>query len=191
MGEITPSNEPLPDAASVLAGTPEAWVLKFAPLIPKGQILDLACGRGRHGRYFLDQQYPVTFLDQNVSGVADLASYPTAKLVQYDLENKSPWPFKAALFSGIIVTNYLHRPLFPHLLAALKPRGVLLYKTFSLGNEQFGKPRNPDYLLQENELLTVFSERLTIVDFIQGKESNPNRVTQAICGIKTPNNESL
>lgn len=191
MGEITPSNEPLPDAASVLAGTPEAWVLKFAPLIPKGQILDLACGRGRHGRYFLDQQYPVTFLDQNVSGVVDLASYPTAKLVQYDLENKSPWPFQAALFSGIIVTNYLHRPLFPHLLAALKPGGVLLYKTFSQGNEQFGKPRNPDYLLQENELLTVFSERLTIVDFIQGKESNPNRVTQAICGIKTPNNESL
>ena len=186
MAEITPSNAPRPDTASILAGTPDAWVIRFAPLIPKGQILDLACGRGRHGRYLLDQNHPVTFLDQDISGVADLATYPKAKLVQYDLENKSPWPFEAGLFTGIIVTNYLYRPLFPHLLTALKPGGVLLYKTFSQGNEQFGKPSNPAYLLQESELLTVFSEGLTIVDFRQGKESNPNRVTQAICGIKTP-----
>ncbi|MFT7300241.1 MAG: hypothetical protein ACI89Z_000695 [Porticoccus sp.] len=90
MGEITHSNEPLPGTSSALAGTPEAWVLKFPPLIPKGQIFDLACGRGKHGRYFIDQQYHVTFLDQNISGAANLASYPTAKLVQYDLENNTP-----------------------------------------------------------------------------------------------------
>jgi hypothetical protein len=65
------------------------------------------------------------------------------------------------------VTNYLHLPLFPPLLAALKPRGVVIFKTFSLGNEELGKPRNSDYLLQENELLMVFSDRLTIVDLIQ------------------------
>ncbi|HEB26779.1 MAG TPA: SAM-dependent methyltransferase [Porticoccus sp.] len=175
-------------------GIPDAWIIKFAPLVPKGQILDLACGRGRHGRYFLNQNYPVTFLDQNISGVADLENHPKAKLMQYDLETPTPgsgyqekgvlWPFDVDLFSGIVVSNYLHRPLFPYLLQSLKPGAVLLYKTFSQGNEQFGKPSNPAFLLHENELRDVFEPALDIVDFRQGKESNPDRITQAICAIK-------
>jgi len=175
-------------------GIPDAWIIKFAPLVPKGQILDLACGRGRHGRYFLNQNYPVTFLDKNISGVADLKTHPKAKLMQYDLETPTPgsgyqekgvlWPFDVDLFSGIVVSNYLYRPLFPYLLQSLKPGAVLLYKTFSQGNEQFGKPSNPAFLLYENELRDVFEPALDIVDFRQGKESNPDRITQAICAIK-------
>ena len=194
MDEAIPSDRPLPDIPPSLAGTPDAWIIKFSPLVPKGQILDLACGRGRHGRYFLNQNYPVTFLDQNISGVTDLVSHPKAKLMQYDLENHTPgsgyqekgvlWPFDVDFFSGIVVSNYLHRPLFPYLLQSLKSGAVLLYKTFAQGNEQFGKPCNPAFLLYENELRDVFEPALDIVDFRQGKESSPDRITQAICAIK-------
>jgi SAM-dependent methyltransferase len=194
MDKATPSDRPLPDIPPSPVGTPDAWVIKFAPLVPKGQILDLACGRGRHGRYFLNQNYPVTFLDKIISGVADLESHPRATLIQYDLENHTPnsgdqnqavpWPFEMALFSGIVVSNYLHRPLLPYLLQSLKPGAVLLYKTFSQGNEQFGRPSNPAFLLRKNELLDQFEQAMDIVDFRQGKESNPDRMTQAICAIK-------
>lgn len=165
-------------------GEPEPWVTRFSSLIPKGQILDLACGRGRHGRYFLEQGYPVTFLDNDLSGVTDLESDRRALLVEHDLENGSPFPFRPAMFSGIIGVNYLHRPLFPDLLKALELNGVLIYKTFSQGNEQFGKPSNPDFLLKNRELIRILGQCLKIVDFEQGKESNPERITQAICAIK-------
>ena len=183
------------DLLSSPTGVPDAWVLKFSPLIPAGQILDLACGRGRHGRHFLKQHYPVTFLDRDISGVVDLNSHPKATLIQHDLEDETQekyilWPFGVGFFSGIVVTNYLHRPLFPYLLQSLKPGGVLLYKTFSQGNEQFGRPCNPAFLLEKNELLDVFSSTLKVVDFRQGKEPNPDRMTQAICAIKNPENKS-
>ncbi|MEH6466067.1 MAG: hypothetical protein V7722_00435 [Porticoccus sp.] len=196
MKEHRNGNKQQPSPLLSLAGTPDTWILKFAPLMPAGQILDLACGRGRHGRYFLKQNYPVTFLDRDISGVADLNSYPKAKLVQYDLECGTQeknilWPFDVDFFSGIVVTNYLYRPLFPYLLQSLKPGGVLLYQTFAQGNEQFGRPCNPAFLLEKNELLDVFSTTLDIVDFRQGKESNPDRMTQSICAIKTPDNKSV
>lgn len=165
-------------------GSPDPWVVQFSSLIPKGKILDLACGRGRHGRYFLDLGYPVTFIDKDLSGVSDLESHKGATLLKYDLENNNPFPFKAGEFSGVIIINYLHRPLFPYLLKALNLGAVLIYKTFSQGNEQFGKPSNPDFLLQQDELLRVFGQELKVIDFIQQKETNPDRMTQALCAIR-------
>ncbi len=165
----------------LVTAQPESWVLKFSSQIPPGPILDLACGKGRHGRYFLARGHSVTFLDRDISGVVDLLSHPKTQLMEYDLENNSPWPFLKNQFSGIIIINYLYRPLLPNLLTALKPGGLLIYKTFAAGNEQFGRPRSPEFLLQENELLDTFSQHFEIIDFTQGKESNPNRVTQAIC----------
>ncbi len=165
-------------------GSPEPWVIQFSSLIPQGKILDLACGRGRHGRYFLNLGYSVTFIDKDLSGVVDLESHPSATLVEYDLENNTPFPFEAGEFSGVIITNYLHRPLFPDLLKALNLGAVLIYKTFSQGNEQFGKPSNPDFLLQQDELLRVFGQELKVIDFVQQKEANPDRMTQAICAIR-------
>lgn len=160
---------------------PEPWVITFSSRVPLGNVLDLACGKGRHGRYFLARGHSVTFLDRDISGVKDLLSHPKTQLMEYDLENNNPWPFNKNQFSGIVVTNYLYRPLLPHLLAALKPGGILIYKTFATGNEQFGKPKNPEFLLKKNELLETFSQHLDVIKFTQGKEFNPNRVTQAIC----------
>jgi SAM-dependent methyltransferase len=160
---------------------PEPWVIKFSSRVPSGPVLDLACGKGRHGRYFFARGHSVTFLDRDISGVEDLLSHPKTQLMEYDLENNNPWPFHKSQFSGIVVTNYLYRPLLPHLLTALKPGGIIIYKTFATGNEQFGKPRNSDFLLQKNELLEAFGQHLEVIGFVQGKELNPSRVTQAIC----------
>lgn len=169
-------------------GKPDLWVQKYAALVPQGPVLDLACGKGRHGRYFLGLGYPVTFIDKDISGVADLFSqdkspYSNAntQLIKHNLENNSPWPFHPNQFSGIVVTNYLYRPLLSQLITTLKPGGIIIYKTFAKGNEQFGKPKNPDFLLQENELRTVFNKQFQEIAFFQGQEMNPDRITQAIC----------
>ena len=176
---------------------PDPWVEKYAILVPQGPVLDLACGKGRHGRYFLGLGYPVTFLDKDISGVADLFSQgysshsnsphnntntnTNTQLVKHDLENNSPWPFHSNQFSGIVVTNYLYRPLLPQLTTTLKPGGIIIYKTFAAGNEQFGKPKNPDFLLRENELRTALNKQFREIAFFQGREMNPDRITQAIC----------
>jgi SAM-dependent methyltransferase len=117
-----------------------------------GKVLDLAAGNGRHTRYFNGLGYQVTAVDRNVSSLQDLAA-AGVEVLAADLENGSPWPLGGRQFDGIIVTNYLHRPLFPHLAAALAPGGVLIYETFGIGNERFGKPSNSNFLLRPGELL--------------------------------------
>lgn len=129
------------------------WVQSHAGLLTVGgRILDLAAGRGRHTRYFKGLGLQVTALDRDISGLGDLAA-GGVEVLAADLEDGSPWPLGERQFDGIIVTNYLHRPLFPHLAAALAPKGVLIYETFGIGNERFGKPSNPDFLLRPGELL--------------------------------------
>jgi SAM-dependent methyltransferase len=165
---------------------PEPWVTAFSHLIPPGTVLDLACGKGRHGRYLLDLGYQVTFLDRDISGVSNLTHHTKAQIMKYDLENGNPWPFPDNQFSGIIVVNYLYRPLLPYLTNALKPNGIIVYKTFAVGNEKFGRPKNPKFLLQDNELLDMLGQDFEVIDFRQGKEMNPDRITQAIC-VRRPN----
>lgn len=174
-------------------GKPDPWVQRHAELVPSGPVLDLACGKGRHGRFFLELGYPVTFIDKDISGVTDLFSQDNSphnhspyniantQLIKHDLENNSPWPFHTNQFSGVVVTNYLHRPLLSQLITTLKPGGIIIYKTFSAGNEQFGKPKNPDFLLKENELRSAFNKQFQEIAFFQGREMNPDRITQAIC----------
>ena len=162
---------------------PDKWLIRHAALIPQGEVLDLACGAGRHGRYCLDKDYRVTFIDRDITCLRDLKDNPQANLLEYDLE-ASPWPFQPRQFSGIVVSNYLHRPLFPAIIDALTSGGVLLYQTFAVGNEQYGKPSSPDFLLGENELRDVFSKTLQVIDFQQGYRPNPDRVTQGICAVK-------
>ena len=117
-----------------------------------GNVLDLAAGGGRHASYFNDLGFKVTALDRDVSALGALAAQDV-EVIAADLEDGSPWPLDGRQFDGIAVTNYLHRPLFPHLAAALAPGGVLIYETFGLGNARFGKPSNPDFLLRPGELL--------------------------------------
>ena len=136
------------------------WVRRFAHLLPKsGPILDLACGGGRHGRWLLEQGHSVVFVDRDLSGLEDLGQTERCRIVVFDLEAETgPADFVSMVhdhigaLAGIVVTNYLHRPLLPLLPNLLGEDGVLLYETFAIGNERFGRPKNPDFLLKENEL---------------------------------------
>ena len=111
---------------------PSPWVKRFAPMIPAGgSVLDLACGNGRHARYLAGRGHPVIALDRDVAAVADLAASPTVRVIEADLEDGSGWPLEGRRFDGIVVVNYLFRPLFPHLLDGLAEGGVLIYETFA------------------------------------------------------------
>jgi SAM-dependent methyltransferase len=128
-------------------------VKRWAHAIPPGEALDLACGGGRHARLLASLGHPVLALDRDAASLAQAAGAGITTL-QYDLEEEgAAWPFAPGRFAGIVVTNYLHRPLFAHLANALAPGGILVYETFAQGNERFGKPSNPAFLLAPGELL--------------------------------------
>ncbi len=138
-----------------IADAVSPWVRRWAPLAPPGAVLDLACGNGRHARLFARLGHDVLALDRDGAALAAAAG-PGIATVQLDLEDAAlVWPFDAAAFGTIVVTNYLHRPLFAHLAASLAPDGVLIYETFAQGNEVLGKPSNPAFLLAEGELLAL------------------------------------
>lgn len=155
------------------------WVARFAPLAAAGgSVLDLACGGGRHCRLFLARGHAVTGIDRDIAAT----QAPGAELIAADLEDGSPWPLAGRRFDAVVVTNYLWRPLFPALLAALAEGGVLIYETFALGNEAFGRPRNPDHLLARGELLRL-AAGLTVVAFEDGIIEN-RAVVQRLCAVK-------
>jgi SAM-dependent methyltransferase len=144
-------------------GLPSPWIVQWAGLIAAGAaVLDVAAGSGRHSRYFAERGCIVTSIDKDLSG---LAPHPAIEAIQTDLEDGSPWPLGGRTFDGVIVTNYLHRPLFPMLLAAMAPAGVLIYETFMEGNERFGRPTRPDFLLKEGELLELARGTLSVVAY--------------------------
>lgn len=150
---------------------PSAWVERFASLVVgSGTVLDIACGSGRHAALFARLGHRVTALDRDISRLADTAAI---EVIETDLEDEKPWPLPGRRFDGIVVTNYLHRPLFPILVDSLAPGGVLIYETFALGNEKFGRPRNPDFLLRNNELLDAFAGKLTVVAYEGGVVNRP------------------
>jgi len=150
---------------------PSRWVARFAPLIPPGGlVLDLAAGGGRHTRLLLDRGHSVRAVDRDTGALRRLAG-PRCEIVELDLETAGPWPLGAG-YDGIVVANYLYRPLLPAIAAALAPGGVLIYQTFALGNERFGRPRRPEFLLRPGELLEAFAA-LTIIAFEQGEVASP------------------
>ena len=165
---------------------PSPWVVRFAHLIEAGgTVLDLACGDGRHARFFAHRGHPVTAVDVDISGVRDLQQDASVHVLKTDLEDGA-WPFTDIQFQGIVVANYLHRPHFRPLVDALAPDGVLLFDTFGAGNEKLGHPRNPDFLLQPGELLAAFLPTLNVVAYEWGQESDPRpAVRQRICAIKS------
>ena len=164
---------------------PSAWVRRFAQLIaPGGAVLDLACGQGRHARYLAGLGYEVQALDRDSAALASLAGAAGVSALCLDLE-ASPWPYAAERFDGIVVTNYLHRPLVPALIQALKPGGIFIYETFGAGNEKLGRPSNPDFLLQPGELLQWVDGRLQVLAFEQGMVTQPKAaVIQRICAVQ-------
>lgn len=164
---------------------PSAWVRRFLPLIrPGGMVLDLAAGNGRHTRLLRQQGFLVRAVDRDVSALLPLAGMG-CEVQQVDLETGAGWPLGSG-YHGIVVTNYLHRPLLPVIGGALAPGGIVIYETFALGNERFGQPRNPDFLLRPGELLEAFA-MLTVGAFEQGEVAAPRRaVIQRIAAVAGP-----
>ena len=168
-----------------------AWVARWAHLVPHesegSQVLDLACGHGRHTRYFLDKNLAVAGIDISDLAIKYIANNISteaskrAELIVADLEN-NPWPLPGRMFSAIVVTNYLWRPLLPTIVQSLAPGGVLLYETFSAGNETVGKPSRPGFLLQNGELLSVCAN-LRVIAYEDGFLPNPNRFVQRIVAV--------
>jgi SAM-dependent methyltransferase len=155
---------------------PSSWIARFASLVrPGGRVLDVASGRGRHARFFAERGAQVTAVDVDADALASLAGVANIATRVADLE-RDGWPFTDAAFDAIVVANYLHRPLLPHLLATLALDGVLLYETFAVGNEAFGRPSNPAFLLREDELLESVRNRLAVVAFEQGRIVDQDRV---------------
>lgn len=160
---------------------PSRWVTRWAHLIrPGGAVLDLACGAGRHVRWLAQAGWQVTALDRDAAAVEPLRE--TAEVIVADLE-QGAWPLPGRRFDAVIVTNYLWRPLWPDILAALGPGGVWLHETFAQGNETVGRPSNPDFLLRPGELLAVARDRLRVVAYEDGFLDEPPRFVQRIAAV--------
>ena len=166
--------------------TPSAWVCRWADRLPAGgRVLDVACGSGRHARHFAALGHPVEAVDRESAMPVRLAGISGVSARTADLEG-APWPYPGERFAGIVVVNYLHRPLIPQLLAALAPDGVLIYETFAAGNERYGRPSNPAFLLQPGELLEAVRGRLRVVAYEDLHVADPRpAVIQRICGINS------
>lgn len=169
---------------------PSAWVRRFLPGIKeKGRILDVACGAGRHMRLALEAGYTVTGIDKDLSQVEDLAARKDVGLIEADLETGRAFPLKDMAYDGVIVTNYLWRPILSGIIGCLADDGVLIYETFAAGHERRGTPCNPDFLLKANELLEAVLPHLTIVAYEHGLRGGdyPKVVSRiAACGPKHP-----
>ncbi|MEO7127252.1 MAG: class I SAM-dependent methyltransferase [Rhodoferax sp.] len=170
--------------------SPSAWIQRWSHLVPAhGTVLDVACGHGRHLRWFAQRDHPVVGVDRSqaaLDSIADLVATGQAESVLADLEG-SPWPFSmnghSRTFDAVVITNYLWRPLLPTIVASVASGGVLLYETFAAGNETVGKPARPDFLLQPGELPRA-CEGLRVVAFEDGFLQGPERFVQRIAAVR-------
>ena len=170
---------------------PSAWVKRWAHLLTSNesvldhesvQVLDLACGHGRHMQFLAGLGHTVLGVDRNDEALKTASQW--GEILQADIENAA-WPLEGRSFKGVVVTNYLWRDLFPQILNSVAEGGVLIYETFSQGNQAFGKPSRPEFLLQQGELLQLCSG-LRIVAFEEGFVPSPDRLIQRVVAIRVP-----
>lgn len=160
---------------------PSDWIRRWTHLVrPGGTVLDVACGMGRHLRWFHDRNHVVTVVDQAQEAIDSISNLGEA--ICADIEN-GPWPLAGRQFDAVVVTNYLWRPLLPTIAQSVAPGGVLLYETFAIGNETVGKPSNPDFLLRPGELLGACAG-LRIVAYEDGFLGAPERFVQRIAAVR-------
>ncbi len=160
---------------------PSEWVQRWSHLVPAGgAVLDVACGAGRHLRWFAQRGHAVTGVDRDPAAITAIQGLGEA--VQADIEN-GPWPFPGRRFAGVVVTNYLWRELLPVIVGSVAEGGVLVYETFAAGNETVGKPSRPDFLLQPGELLRA-CEGLRVVAYEDGFLSGPDRYVQRVAAVR-------
>lgn len=159
------------------------WIMRFGDLVPRGgSVLDVACGSGRHLRWFAQRGHRVTGVDRSPQALADCAGIGETLLA--DIENGA-WPLAGRQFDGVVVTHYLWRPLLRTIVASVAPGGVLLYETFAVGNETVGRPSNPDFLLRPGELLDACRGELLVVAYENGFiEGPPARFVQRLAAVR-------
>ena len=161
---------------------PSAWVQRWSHLVAQdARVLDVACGSGRHLRWFAQRGCRVTGVDRDAAAL-EASRSSGAELIHSDIEN-GRWPLVQRRFDAVVVTNYLWRALLPQIVESVDAGGVLIYETFALGNERYGKPSNPDFLLRPGELLTLV-QGLRVVAFEDGFETPPERCVQRIVAVR-------
>lgn len=162
------------------------WVVRFGALIPRGaDVLDLACGGGRHARWLAGCDLNVLAVDRDAAALATLDGQPRIRALCADLED-GDWPWGEACFDAVVVTRYLFRPRLDRVAALLKPGGLLIYETFMDGNARFGKPSNPDFLLRPHELLDWVRSWGSVIAFEQGEIARPApAMIQRICAVRS------
>ena len=166
---------------------PSDWVQRWSHLVaPGGTVLDVACGSGRHLRWFAERGHTVTGVDRDATALASAEAH--GNVIAADIEN-GPWPLAGQTFDAVVVTNYLWRPLWPQLLASVKPGGVLLYETFAHGQASVGRPSRPEFLLQPGELLRVCADWHTVA-YEHGVLSEPTRFVQRIVAMPRPDSDA-
>lgn len=162
-------------------GEPSDWVTRWAHVAaPRASVLDLACGGGRHVRWWAARGHPVTGVDRNPEALASLAGL--AEVILADIEDGA-WPLAGRQFGVVVVTNYLWRPLLPAIVASVAPGGLLLYETFADGHAAYGRPSRPDFLLQHGELLRA-AAGLRVLGYEDGLLPQPERCVQRIAALR-------
>jgi len=177
------TSEPSSPCHDALA--PSQWIVRHARLVPpRARVLDLACGRGRHARLFAERGAQVIAVDRDATALAAIEGVAGIETHLIDLEGPD-WPFANERFDAIVVANYLYRPHLPSIVAGVAADGALLYETFARGNEAYGRPSNPAFLLEPGELVAAVGGRLTVVEFAQGLVVSPGRraVVQRIAAV--------
>ena len=179
MPDLPPPNTPATHGAQA----PSAWIQRWSHLVPPGgTVLDVACGLGRHMRWFAQRNHPVVGVDRAPDAIESVAQWGEA--IAADIE-AGPWPLAGRRFAGVVVANYLWRPLLPTLVDSVAPGGVLLYETFAAGNEAVGKPSRPEFLLRPGELLQACAG-LRVVAYQDGFLDAPARFVQRIAAVREP-----
>ena len=167
---------------------PSEWLLRFEPLFKRqARVLDVAAGSGRHSRVLSQLGHHVTAIDRDEPALAGSGAWRT---LCCDLENAAP-PLQHETFDVVLVTNYLHRPLFGQIAAWLAEEGVLVYETFAQGQESFGRPQNRDFLLTPGELLRAFSQ-FHVVGYEHGIDRRgQTRCVERLCAVRRESAQEL
>jgi SAM-dependent methyltransferase len=173
-----------PCAAAPAGLPPSAWVERWLGLLaPGATVLDFAAGAGRHALEARRRGLRASAIDRDAAALAAIGAGVAVRTA--DLE-AGPWPFGDERYDAVVVANYLFRPRFALLAALLAPGGLLIYETFAQGNERFGRPSNPAFLLAPGELVERSrAAGLLVLGYEHGRVERPKpAVVQRVCALR-------